>query len=111
MGGVGGHGLEGANDHGFDPGILDGARRTGSRFIAKTFKPVLGEAPTPLAYRFWINRQTSRNNLALLAFGTGAVAELVGIECGVVSGVFNLELSGIEVPDWRPRHDKHYHEA
>ena len=70
MGGVGGHGLEGANDHGFDPGILDGARRTGSRFIAKTFKPVLGEAPTPLAYRFWINRQTSRNNLALLAFGT-----------------------------------------
>ena len=70
MGGVGGHGLEGANDHGFDPGILDGARRTGSRFITKTFKPVLGEAPTPLAYRFWINRQTSRNNLALLAFGT-----------------------------------------
>ena len=41
----------------------------------------------------------------------GAVAELVGIECGVVSGVFNLELSGIEVPDWRPRHDKYYHEA
>jgi hypothetical protein len=41
----------------------------------------------------------------------GAVAELVGIECGVVSGVFNLESSGIEVPDWRPRHDKHYHEA
>ena len=41
----------------------------------------------------------------------GAVAELVGIECGVVSGVFNLELSGIEVPDWRPRHGKHYHEA
>ena len=37
----------------------------------------------------------------------GAVAELVGIECGVVSGVFNLESSGIEVPDWRPRHDKH----
>jgi hypothetical protein len=42
---------------------------------------------------------------------SGAVAELVGIECGVVSGVFNLESSGIEVPDWRPRHDKHYHEA
>ena len=41
----------------------------------------------------------------------GAVAGLVGIECGVVSGVFNLESSGIEVPDWRPRHDKHYHEA
>jgi transposase len=52
-------------------------------------------------------------SLLLLIAGpvAGAVAELVGIECGVVSGVFNLELSGIEVPDWRPRHDKHYHEA
>ena len=44
-------------------------------------------------------------------YSEGAVAELVGIECGVVSGVFNLELSGIEVPDLRPRHDKYYHEA
>jgi len=41
----------------------------------------------------------------------GAVAELVGIEGGVVSGVFNLESSGVEAPDWRPRHDEQYHEA
>jgi len=41
----------------------------------------------------------------------GAVARLVGIEGGVVSGVFNLESSGVEAPDWRPRHDKQYHEA
>jgi hypothetical protein len=41
----------------------------------------------------------------------GGVAWLVGIKCGVVSGVFNLESSGVEAPDWRPRHDKHYHEA
>jgi hypothetical protein len=41
----------------------------------------------------------------------GAVAELVGIECGVVSGVINLESSGVEASDWRPRHDEHYHEA
>ena len=41
----------------------------------------------------------------------GAVAGLVGIEGGVVSGVFNLESSGVEAPDWRPRHDEHYHEA
>jgi hypothetical protein len=41
----------------------------------------------------------------------GAVAELVGIEGGVVSGVINLESSGVEAPDWRPRHDEHYHEA
>ena len=39
-------------------------------------------------------------------FGTGPVAELVGIEGGVVSGVFNLE-----APDRRPRHEEHYHEA
>jgi hypothetical protein len=41
----------------------------------------------------------------------GAVAELVGIEGGVVSGVFNLESSGVEALDWRPRHDEQYHEA
>jgi hypothetical protein len=41
----------------------------------------------------------------------GAVAELVGIEGGVVSGVINLESSGVEASDWRPRHDEHYHEV
>jgi hypothetical protein len=41
----------------------------------------------------------------------GAVAGLVGIKGGVVSGVINLESSGVEAPDWRPRHDKQYHEA
>ena len=41
----------------------------------------------------------------------GGVAELVGIEGGVVSGVINLESSGVEASDWRPRHDEHYHEA
>jgi hypothetical protein len=41
----------------------------------------------------------------------GAVAELVGIEGGVVSGVINLESSGVEALDWRPRHDERYHEA
>jgi transposase len=40
-----------------------------------------------------------------------AVAELVGNEGGVVSGVINLESSGVEASDWRPRHDEHYHEA
>jgi hypothetical protein len=41
----------------------------------------------------------------------GAVAELVGIEGGVVSGVINLESSGVEASDRRPRHDEHYHEV
>jgi hypothetical protein len=46
-----------------------------------------------------------------LATAHGAVAELVGIEGGVVSGVINLESSGVEASDWRPRHDEHYHEV
>ncbi len=41
----------------------------------------------------------------------GPIAGLVGIEGGVVSGVFNLESSGVEASDGRPRHDEHYHEA
>ena len=41
----------------------------------------------------------------------GPVAELVGIEGGVVSGVINLESSGVEASDWRPRHDEPYHEV
>jgi hypothetical protein len=40
----------------------------------------------------------------------GAVAKLVGIEGGVVSEVINLESSGVEAPDRRPRHGQQYHE-
>ena len=48
---------------------------------------------------------------SVFALFAGAVAGLVGIECGVVSGVNNLESSGVEASDWRPRHDEPYHEA
>ena len=41
----------------------------------------------------------------------GPVAGLVGIEGGVVSGVINLESPGVEVPGWRPRHEKRYQQA
>ena len=41
----------------------------------------------------------------------GAVAELVGIEVGVVSGVINLESSGVGASDWRPRHEELYQEV
>jgi hypothetical protein len=40
----------------------------------------------------------------------GAVAGLVGIERGVVSGVINLESSDVGASDRRPRHDEQYHE-
>jgi transposase len=41
----------------------------------------------------------------------GPVAELVGIEGGVVSGVFNLESSDVGASDRRPRHEENYHEV
>jgi hypothetical protein len=69
--GVGGRRLKGADDHRLDPGILDSARRSRSRLVPKTFKPVLGEAPTPLADRVSINIKAGRHHLALLAFSTG----------------------------------------
>jgi hypothetical protein len=37
----------------------------------------------------------------------GPVAELVGIEGGVVSGVFNLESPDVEASGRRPRHEEH----
>jgi hypothetical protein len=43
--------------------------------------------------------------------GGGPVAQLVGIEGGVISGVFNLESSDVGAPDRRSRHEEHYHEA
>lgn len=39
----------------------------------------------------------------------GPVAELVGIRVGVVSGVINVESSGVEASDWRLRHEATYH--
>jgi len=41
---------------------------------------------------------------------TGGVGGVVGIEGGVVSGVINLESSGVSASDWRPRHEEHYQE-
>jgi len=41
----------------------------------------------------------------------GPVDGVVGIEGGVVSGVINLESSGVGASDWRPRHEKHYQEV
>jgi Phage integrase, N-terminal SAM-like domain len=50
-------------------------------------------------------------NQTVCALRFGAVARLVGIESGVVSGVFNLESPGFGEPGGRPRHENGYHEA
>jgi len=51
------------------------------------------------------------SGLQVFDWTVGACAELVGIEVGVVSGVVNLEASGVEASDWRLRHEATYHEA
>jgi hypothetical protein len=58
-----------------------------------------------------LTRYQGRENKQIRTVSLGAVAGVVGIEGGVVSGVFNLESSGVEASDWRPRHDEPYHEA
>jgi hypothetical protein len=63
----------------------------------------IGNDPA-LEFSPWLPQSSSASPL-------GAVAGVVGIESGVVSGVFNLESSGVRASDWRPRHDKRYHEA
>jgi hypothetical protein len=47
----------------------------------------------------------------VLLTAVGPVAELVGIEGDVVSGVFNLESSDVGASDRRPRHEENYHEV
>jgi hypothetical protein len=49
----------------------------------------------------------SRHAVSKSSKPNGAVAGVVGIEVGVVSGVFNLESSGVDAPEWRPRHEEH----
>jgi hypothetical protein len=76
-------------------------------------KITTAEVSTPLADALFDleSELHSVKNLSHAIFMMGAVAELVGIEVGVVSGVINLESSGVEASDWRLRHDQAYHEA
>jgi hypothetical protein len=63
-----------------------------------------------IAFNCSVERQT-RLQSQCNGISMGAVAELVGIEGGVVSGVINLESSDVGASDRRPRHEEHYHEA
>ena len=73
---------------------------------AETFLQLGRKADVPS-----LHAETSSPESEWFFINIGAVAELVGIEGGVVSGVINLESSGVEASDWRPRHDEQYHEA
>ena len=52
---------------------------------------------------------TPQNCFVIAELRPGPVAGLVGIDGGVVSGVFNLESPSVEAPGRRPRHEKCYH--
>jgi hypothetical protein len=56
--------------------------------------------------------QSADTALQRISDAAGAsVRRLVGIEVGVVSGVFNLESPGVDAPGWRLRHEEAYHAA
>ena len=55
---------------------------------------------------FAVSRRCRQRNIS-----PGAVAEVVGMWGGVVSGVRNPVDSGVGAPEWRPRHDERYHDA
>src|SRR5580704_8529568 len=68
--------------------------------------------------RAWKATELTPGDLLCVAAATGStvrragpVAELVGIEGGVVSGVINLESPGVEAPGRRPRHEECYQQA
>src|SRR6266536_3604044 len=86
--------------------------------FAKIRRAVESRLFGPLLYRINVNPLMMRMMVAGHVYsdknwlsGKGAVAELVGIEGGVVSGVINLESSDVGSSDRRPRHEEHYHEA
>ncbi|HWJ35920.1 MAG TPA: hypothetical protein VNR70_11670, partial [Steroidobacteraceae bacterium] len=58
-----------------------------------------------------VNREMPIEFFAERADQSGAVRRLVGIEVGVVSGVFNLESPGVSALGWRLRHEEAYHSS
>src|SRR6266851_8407696 len=59
----------------------------------------------------WGARKYGARASLFVAVSIGAVARLVGIRVGVVSGVFNLESPGVGALGWRLRHEEAYHAA
>ena len=86
-------------------GLLRCARNDGDGVWSASCQRVVEVLPRHCEERLVRRSSTSEGG------SDGAVLELVGIEGGVVSGVINLESSGVEASDWRPRHDEQYHEA
>jgi hypothetical protein len=67
------------------------APRPEPEFVPKAYTPTANEIAAAIS--------------VLQDLPRGGVAGVVGIEGGVVSGVLNLESSGVGASDWRPRHE------
>jgi colanic acid biosynthesis glycosyl transferase WcaI len=89
--------------------VLSGTSGSPPHQLRSADQPIVTEIKNPMPEKTALGKRALFE--MIFATRTGAVAELVGNEGGVVSGVFNLESSGVEASDWRPRHDEHYHEA
>jgi membrane protein len=72
---------------------------------------LMGDQAAQLLQTAVANASSKSSGTVATVVGLGPVAGLVGIEGGVVSGVFNLESPGVRAPGRRPRHDQRYHEA
>jgi hypothetical protein len=83
--------------------------RTGSFHEASPSRRGTSSAPRnpPLAFLY---RKIGKRAVSRLGV-RGPVAGLVGIEGGVVSGVFNLESPGAEASGRRPRHEECYQQS
>jgi uncharacterized protein (TIGR02391 family) len=88
--------------------LSDQSDRDEQKGFMMMFSGAVSGLRNPRAHRFI--QDDPERALEFIAY-VGAVAGLVGNEGGVVSEVINLESSGVEAPDRRPRHDEHYHEA
>jgi hypothetical protein len=62
-------GLERPHDHGFDPGVIDRARRARARFVAQPLEAPLDKPTAPFANRALVHPEMSGNLLVLLTFG------------------------------------------
>ena len=54
----------------------------------------------------WVSVSSAAEGQKTVPVPDGGVAEVVGIEGGVVSGVINLESPGVRAPGRRPRHEQ-----
>ncbi len=71
MGGALGATLQRRDDHGFDAGIVNRARRPGARLVVQPGHAPLHKTPPPLAYRLPVQAQPGRHFLVLTSLCTG----------------------------------------